>query len=65
MARVFSAFRACIFCSQPFRPENRKKSYEFYVCKSPECQAKLKLYKRLVKSRAALFEFIRKLELKG
>lgn len=64
MAKAFSVFRACVFCSQPFKPESRKTNREFYVCPSPECQEKLEIYNRLIKSRTALLQFIKNMEMK-
>lgn len=64
MAKAYSPLRACTFCGSPFRPDARTQKRENYVCPSVECQAKLKLYKRLLTSHKALLEFIKNLELK-
>jgi hypothetical protein len=64
MPRGFSAFRSCLFCEKPFKPEVRNSALQNQVCKTPACREKLGLYVELSQNKQKLLNFIKILEIK-
>lgn len=45
--KVFSAFRECKWCGEPFHPKT--KSRFDYICEKPECQLRQKIFSLILK----------------